>query len=242
MSQRFQPFFSNTQRVAPFFFEYDAKSWTLFLSIRRKELNPFLSSDAKNWTILSRSMTQRIEPCVKKRLKECNSCWRTHRIEPLFMNLFSIWLKELKSFFSMWLKELKGIGLFRNAQGIEPLFHMNYFFTWLELNSFLINTTRRVTFFHKKMTQSVEHLFWIWLKELNLVCTGLKELNLFSICLNELNLFLEYDPRESQAHFWIEPFFAKKNDSKNVLKVKKWLNELNLLVIRLTELKLRLDT
>ena len=67
-------FFSNTQRVAPFFFEYDAKSWTLFLSIRRKELNPFLSSDAKNWTILSRSMTQRIEPCVKKKLKECNSC------------------------------------------------------------------------------------------------------------------------------------------------------------------------
>ena len=67
------------------FFKY-AKSCTLFLSIRRKELNPFslnmtqrnehlfLSCDSKNWNIWSRNMTQRIEPCVKKknRLKEWN--------------------------------------------------------------------------------------------------------------------------------------------------------------------------
>ena len=137
------PFSSNmTQRIENFFFEYDAKNWTLFLWIWRKELNtfslnmtqriepssyatqriePFLFYASKNWAFFLNmtqrieffffDMTQRIEFFFFEKikelnlffsriwLKESNSFEMTHRIEPLFINLFSIWLKELKSFF-----------------------------------------------------------------------------------------------------------------------------------------------
>ena len=58
--------FSNTQRVAPFFFEYDAKSWTLFLSIRRKELNLFLWIWRKEMNTFFFHLTQRIEPIYQE--------------------------------------------------------------------------------------------------------------------------------------------------------------------------------
>ena len=207
------------------------------------------------------------------------------------MNLFSIWLKELKSFFQYDAKNWTFLVFqydsknwtffFKNVQGIEPLFHMNYFFTWLELNSFSINTTQREEFFTKndskcwtllfnmsqriffwltqkkiepcvkrKVSKSGLFFFWFWSKELFLFSTWLEELNLFSICLNELNLFLEYDPQNWTffQYDWKNSELFKKSDSLNwtflakmtqrmfCKKVKKWLNELNLSVIRLTEL------
>ena len=256
------------------------------------------------------------------------------------MNLFSIWLKELKSFFQYDAKnwtflvfqyDSKNWTFFQNAQGIEPLFLMNYFFTWLELNSFLINTTQRVKVFHKKWlkvsntflnltervepclhwTQRIEPFFWsekdsqnwtllftdrsepffsltgvepffsTWLKEWiffwltqkiepcvkrKVSKSGTffwfwsKELfpfffNLtrriepfFSICLNELNLFLENDPQNWTFFQYVCKYSELfKYDSLNWTffckkMSQKWLNELNLLVMRLTELKLRLDT
>ena len=84
--KEFDLFSNTTQRVEPFFFEYDAQSWTLFLSIRRKELNRFLWIWRKEMNTFFFHLTQRIEPFYqevwlkalsrvsKKRLKECNSC------------------------------------------------------------------------------------------------------------------------------------------------------------------------
>ena len=74
-----------------FFFEYDSKKWNS--PIRLRGFNFFLWYDSKNWTFFVW-------------LSELNFFFKkydlTHRIEPLFMNFFSRWQKELKSFF--WLK------------------------------------------------------------------------------------------------------------------------------------------
>ena len=97
------------QKVKKLNFFENSKLIFLMMPKWLKELDPFFMTqriepflcDSKNWTLFF-CMTQRIEPCVKKkRLKESNSFERTHGIEPLFMNLFSMWLKELKSFFNM---------------------------------------------------------------------------------------------------------------------------------------------
>ena len=70
------PFSNMTQRIEPFFFEYDAKNWTLLLRIWRKELNPFFfEHDAKNCTLF---------------------LW----IWAKNWAFFYIWLKELNLFFS----------------------------------------------------------------------------------------------------------------------------------------------
>ena len=232
----FNPFFSNTRRVAPFsfnttqrvepfFFQYDAKNWTLFFEydakkwtpfsfiwrkelkhlfdqeIWLKELNRVSKKDSKNGTLYKR-LTHRIEPFYEPLLN------MTQRVEVFF----SIWREELNlSCFPIWLKELN---FFQNAQGIEPLFHMNYFFTWLELNSFLINTTQRVEFF-SKMTQSVEHLLEFDWKCWNF-CIGLKELNFFQpyysknwafFCMNPKFIFFKKKLISSQKKTQrIEPF------------------------------------
>ena len=219
MSQRIQPFFkydaksctlslsNTTQRVEPFFFQYDAKSWTLFLSIRRKEMNTFFFH-----------LTQRIETFDQEVwLKELNRVSKKDSknvtlVKGLIeLNLF-LWTSsqyDSKSWslsfqydaknwtFLVFQYDSKNWTFFQNAQGIEPLFPMNYFFTWLELNSFLINTTQRVKVFHKKLlkvsntflnlTERVEP-FLHWTQRI-------EPFFFFSICLNELNLFLEYDPQ-----------------------------------------------
>ena len=201
MSQRIQPFFqirrkelhpfslNTTQRIEPFFFKMTQRIW------------PFsLKNYAKNRTILSRNMTQRSEPCVKKKdskngtlymgLIELNLfLWTSSQYDSKSWSLFSVWCEELNlSCFPIWLKELN-LFFFQNAQGIEPLFHMNYFFTWLELNSFLINTTQRI-FFHEKWLKVLNTFEFDW-KSCSFFCIGLKELNFFStIWLKELSLFL----------------------------------------------------
>ena len=179
------------------------------------------------------------------------------------MNLFSIWLKELKSFFPIWLKELKSFfqcdsknWIFSKCSRnwISLPYELLFYMTRIEL--FFDQYDSKSKIFSQKMTQSVEHLFEFDWKSWTLFALDSKNWTFFQYVSMNWTFFLNMTHRiepffnmfarilnfsKNMTH-WIEPFFCKKNDSKNVLKVKKWLNELNLLVIRLTELKLRLDT
>ena len=161
-------------------FFYDAKNWTLFLWIWRKELN-FLSYatqriepssylpqrielfsqyDSKNWTFFFAWLT------------ELNLFLRkvTHRIEPFLF--FWLWLKEL-NFFSIWLKELN---LFLSMmQRIEPVFFFflnttqwidPIFLIWLNELNLIWHDSKNWFFFFEKMTQRIE-ISWAWRKELN---------------------------------------------------------------------------
>ena len=120
MMQRIEPFFLWIWRkeLNPFFFECDVKNLIFFLNMTQR-IEPFLLFDAKKRTFISLIwMTPRIvffkekipnelnflkydsknwtfEPCVKKkRFREWNSFKiffeMTHRIEPLFLNLFKM--------------------------------------------------------------------------------------------------------------------------------------------------------
>ena len=123
----------------------------------------------------------------------------TQRVEVFF----SIWREELNlSCFPIWLKELN---FFQNAQGIEPLSHMNYFLTWLELNSFLINTTQRVEFFHKK-----------WLKALNTFLNLTERVEPFLHWTQRIELFFQQYDSKNWAFFCMSPklnFLKKKEES-----------------------------
>ena len=171
-------FFSDmTQRIESFVFwkNYSSK-WAL--KVWLKELNLFLH-DSQNWTSLFPRNTQRIE--LFKLLIE---------FEPLFMNLFSIWLKELKSFFYLT-QRIEPFLCSNMSQRIEPPF-MNLFSIWLkELKSFFY------------MTQKLSLLFWIRLKESNpfLNVTLKKKIKI-------LNSFQKIMTQR------IEPFFLEMNDSK----------------------------
>ena len=162
------PFLNTTQRMKRFFFEYDSMNWTLFNTTRRIELffntthriEPFfLWYDSKYWTSFvwlslwielffqeiwldSSNWTSCYEPLFKM----------TQRIEPLVMNLFSIWFKELnpsqnvsKNWTSLSLKELN-------------------FFQY-DAKIFQIDSKELNPLF--SMTQRIEPLFWIWRKEWN---------------------------------------------------------------------------
>ena len=210
-----------TQRIEPFAFRCDSKSWPLFL-ICLKELNlPFY-------------MTQRIEPC-----------YMTQRLEPLFLydskNWTSfLWLKELIEHFSVWLKELNLF--FKTTHRIElfckiRLKGLNFFWMrGIELNPFLNMTQRIVTFF--SMTQRIEPSFWTFLNELN-------PFFLKKYDLQELNLLFQHDSK-NWTFFYIDSknwtFFLhnsttsassikydlRKYDSKNWHLFLVWLKELNL--------------
>ena len=144
----------------------------------------------------------------------------TQRVEVFF----SIWREELNlSCFPIWLKEL----IFKMLKELNlSSIWFTYFFTWLGLNSFLINTTQRVEFFTKNDSKCWTP-FWIWLKELNFFCIGLKELNFFQYVSKNWAFF----------KIWVQKwkFFWKnnpipKNDSKNwtpFCLFQQWLKELN---------------
>ena len=84
----------------------------------------------------------------------------THRIEPLFMNLFSIWLKELKSFFNMT-QRVEPFLCSNMNQRIEPLRKK------AQRIELFLNMTQRNEPLRKKELKEL-NLFWTWLKELNL--------------------------------------------------------------------------
>ena len=137
------------------FFKY-AKSYTLFLSIRRKELNPFLWIWRKEMNTFFFHLTQRIETfdqeiwlkelsrvskkdskngTLYKGLIELNLfLWTSSQYDSKSWSLFFNMTRRIEPFFVFQYDSKNWF--FQNAQGIEPLFHMNYFFTWLELNFF----------------------------------------------------------------------------------------------------------
>ena len=125
-------FFHLTQRIEPFYQEV----WL-------KALSRVSKKDSKNVTLVKGLIEFNLfyELLINMTQKSWSLFFffnMTRRIGPfLFSNM------------------TQRIELFQNAQEIEPLFHMNYFFTWLELNSFLINTTKsqRVELSSQKMTQ-----------------------------------------------------------------------------------------
>ena len=221
MTQRVDVFFKMTRRIEPFLFSNMTQRIEFFYFLKKKIL-------------------------PKKWLKE--------------LNLFETWLTELnffwnekdsknwtllfthrsEPFFSTWLKDWIFFWLTQNLNSISRYDSKNW-------ERILSKMTRRIEL-SRRMTQSIElcvkrkdsksgTFFWFWSRGCFLsFSTWLEELNLFSICLNELNLFKKYDSLNWTffAKKWLKECFEKKS--------KKWLNELNLSVIRLTELKLRLDT
>ena len=147
-------FLNTTQRVAPFFFEYDAKNWTLFLI------------DAKNWTLyehdskelnLFLTMIQRIESLSEYDSKNRTFFLNTTQwIEPIFLNVtqkIEILVEKIVKKFKMVFYMTRRIGpaFFNMTQRIEP------FSIWLkdliysvwpqELNFFLTRTDRIGPFF-----------------------------------------------------------------------------------------------
>ena len=174
-----------TQRIENFFFEYDAKNWTLFLWIwrkelnlllwmRRKELNLFLflkelSLWLKELNLFSLNMTQRIESFFEK----------NQRIEPLLFNnmtqrieLFMKGLIELNLF--LWTSsqyDSKSWSLFLSMTPRVELF----FFQYDSKNWIFSSIWHKELCVFDYMTQRIEPLFeydsknwiifWVWLKE-----------------------------------------------------------------------------
>ena len=134
-----------------------------------------------------------------------------------------IWIFFLKkkgsqnstSFLRIWPKNWP---FFLNmTQRIEP------FISWVwrtELNPFC-KSVLNWTFFFLNTTQTFEHVWKIWLKELN---------SLFLIKLEVLNSLFWIRLKELNPFFWDskELFFFSKNDSKNCTLFwnKTWLKEL----------------
>ena len=143
MTGRIEPVFCNmTQRIEPFFFQFDSKIFEIdsknrsLFSIRLNELNPFLKCDSflewfqelnlflgknnsKNWTWLNdlNSLFLKIDS------KNRTFILMTPRLEASFKIMTQRivfekhWLKELNLLFLMWLKELNP---FCMTQRIEP--------------------------------------------------------------------------------------------------------------------------
>ena len=101
----------------------------------------------------------------------------------------------------------------KNAQRIEPLFHLNYFFTWLNELNFFLNLTRRVEsfliwlkeldFFFEYDSKNWTFLFffWIWLKDLNLRLSMTQRSEPFGTWLKDVNFFEHYS--ENRTLFFL---------------------------------------
>ena len=160
-THRIEPFFSPTE-VNPSF-QYDAKNWTflvfqhdsknwIFFWLTQKKMNRisriwlkelrtnFVKNDSKNWTFSGR-MTQRSEPCVKRKDSKSGTSLYSE-VKNCFFS-FSTWLEELNLFFNM-------------SQWIEPFF-------------FFLNMTHRIEPFSIWLKEfwTFQKL---WLTELNLFC------------------------------------------------------------------------
>ena len=174
------------------FFQYVSKNWAFFFKIWVQNWIFFLKkntipkNDSKNWTFSKHDSQNRIP------FEKDSKNW----------TLFCFFFNDSKNWTFLVFQYDSKNWFFQNAQGIEPLFHMNYFFTWLELNSFLINTTRRVKFFHKK-----------WLKVLNTFLNMTQWIDFF-LKKNDAKFFFE--------KIWFEEWnllenmtFKQKHDSNN---------------------------
>ena len=140
-------FLNTTHRILTYHFFFFAELIFFLNTVQR--IKPFFSDITQKIDCFQKmsqitelfSMTQRIEPCVKKKdsgngtfvkkrmTQRIELFLMTHRIEPLFRNLFSIWHTEMKSFFNM----TQRIELFSQYDSKNwTSFHMSYFFTRLK--------------------------------------------------------------------------------------------------------------
>ena len=182
-------FFLNiTQRIIPFFFEYDAKNWTLFW-IWRKELNSL-------WTWL-----ERIEPLFEYDSKNWISFWvwlkksnffflnTTQKIEILVE-------KIVKTFKMVFLQDSK------NRTRFSQYDSKNWTFFDLTQRFYLFSLTPRIELFFWLGLTELDPFSWIWLREL--------KFSWFFSCLQELNFFQkwrrELDPFSLNLTQRIEPF------------------------------------
>ena len=189
MSQRFQPFFQIRKELHPFSFNTTQRIEPFSLNMTQRNEHLFLSCDSKNWNIWSRNMTQRIEPCVKKKKTDSKNVTLFKGLIELNLFLWTSSQYDSKSW-SLFFKMTRRIEpfLFSNMTQRIDFFKMlkelNLSSIWITFlhdsnwTLFLINTTQRVEFFTKNDSKCWTP-FWIWLKELNLFCIGLKELNFF---------------------------------------------------------------
>ena len=183
-----------TQRIEPSF-QYVWMNWT------------HLIDDSQNWTLFWKWFTEFIFFEIRMRLTELNLfslIWlffkksqiieffsMTQRIESLFMNLFSIWLKDMKFFFSFD-KELKPF-VFSKC-----LTELNLSFIWATFvhdskNWIIFNMTQR--FF--KLTQKSWTHFFSMTQRNDLVSPKWR---------TELNPYFEYDAKNGIWRKELNPF------------------------------------
>ena len=152
MSEWIEPIWWMTHRIVFFFFE---------IRIRLTELNLFLWYDSIFFK--------------KSQIIEFFSI--TQRIEPLFMNLFSIWLKEMKSFFILThrietLCFSQNISKNWTSLSYELLFYTTQIIEFFQYAAkiFQIDSKSRTHFFFMTQRNDAQNwtlFLWIGRKELN---------------------------------------------------------------------------
>ena len=214
--------------------KYDARNWTLFFLFKKTKMTP------KNLNLFY--MTRRIEPfSFFKKYDSKNWTfffWKmTHRIEPLFMTLFSIWLDfflQYDSKDSIFAKENYWLKILNLTQ-------KNWTFSWIRRKAFtfLIKLDFLKTFFKHVF---FELNFSIWLKEFELLNKyDWKRIESFlKYDSKELYFYYQYDSKNCtfcfakslKDFFWIRRqelnlffFFWKWVKELNIKK--KWLKDLN---------------
>ena len=216
-------FLNRTDRIEPFFFESEAKNWTLFSLNMTQRIKPFfLEYDAKNWTLFPEcdsenwtiflNMTPRIESFFLPWLKEWNLCFQ---YENDSTNSTFLFLFDSKIFLHM-------------PQRIEP------FFVWLKEMIFFSHMTQRMelffeydakngTFFECDAKNGTIFL-WIWRKDLNHISLNMTQ--------RLEPLFFDYDAKNWTLVLWIwrkelNPFSLSMTQRIEPL-FSIWLKELNL--------------
>ena len=175
MTHRIEPFFSTWLKELNFFFEqYDSKNCTFLCKIWLNLLNLFAQYGSKNWT-LSYEKTQRIELFIYHDSQNWTFFNLTHRIQPFFSTrvistnwTFSVWLMELNllfmNLFSIWLKEMNSFQYDSKK--------------WTRFN--MTQRTELVSIWLKELNLFLNEPLLIWVQELNLLFSiRHTELNLF---------------------------------------------------------------
>ena len=219
-----------TQRIEPFFFEYDAKTWFFFYMIQRIEL---FWNDSWSWTSfyeLLLNMTQRVGvfsqydsksstflvfPYDSKNWtffflqfdsKNCVFLNLTQRVEPFLMNMTQ-WIEPLFEYdsenWTSFLSMTQRIWFFWNY----PKKWTNKKKRWKNRTAFIM--TQRIEFFFQKKTQTneflsmthrMEHFFFFIIFQ-----DDSKSWSLFSTWLKELNpLFFSKCLKELNFSFFFK--------------------------------------
>ena len=190
------------------------------LKIWLKELNFFSQFDSKNCSNLSFSW-----------FKYMDLLHMTQRIEPSYLRDSNTWT-FLKIFDS------KKWTFFFRTQSFSSIKNnsQNCFFFWIRPTEliFFCELNRLISWIWRKELKPFN--FWIWRKELNLLIFEYDSKNwTFSIWHKEIELFCWMRLKELNLFsMWFKEFFHK-NDSKHFTLFKKWLQELNLFWLNMTQ-------